>query len=290
MAIIAFIANFLIQTGLLHTTPTLLNNINVLTVISSICNYLIPLPFFLYIMKKLEKTELTKHKLTIMQFIICICITIFLMIIGNIIGLAITSGIGGAMQTDVSNPVVELISSSNIWLNLILISIIGPIFEELLFRKVLIDRTIKYGGTISVLLSALLFGLYHGNINQFFYAAFMGGFFAFVYIKTGDIKYSIGLHMIINFMGSVVSTFVMDSLASATEANMGDLTIVFVYMLIMLLLFLVGLIYILCEHKKFKFSEKEEGIKLEKPTKTIILNIGMVCFIAYHIISIILAI
>lgn len=61
-------------------------------------------------------------------------------------------------------------------MNLALISIIGPIFEEILFRKILIDKTIKYGARISIIISALLFGLFHGNVNQFFYAFLMGGF------------------------------------------------------------------------------------------------------------------
>lgn len=91
------------------------------------------------------------------------------------------------------------------WVNILVMVLLAPVLEELLFRKMLIDRTIKYGEGISVLISALFFGLFHGNLNQFAYAFVIGGVFAFVYVKTGNVKYTIYMHMLVNFLGSAVS-------------------------------------------------------------------------------------
>ena len=144
------------------------------------------------------------------------------MLIGNLIGIILTTIIGGAIQSEISNPVENLINSTNIWLNLALISIIGPIFEEILFRKILIDKTIKYGARISIIISALLFGLFHGNVNQFFYAFLMGGFFAYVYIKTGKIIYPIILHLIVNLMGSVISLKLIQSISNLYSGSINS--------------------------------------------------------------------
>ena len=83
-------------------------------------------------------------------------------------GVITTAGIGSLIQHEVANPINDVINNSGLIANLIIITIIAPIFEELTFRKLLIDRTIKYGGTISVLLSGLLFAFFHGNLSQFF--------------------------------------------------------------------------------------------------------------------------
>lgn len=45
----------------------------------------------------------------------------------------------------VSNNLLQIVTSNNIWANVIVVGILAPIIEEYVFRKLLIDRTIKYG-------------------------------------------------------------------------------------------------------------------------------------------------
>lgn len=270
------------------TNPRLLNNFNSLTIISAICNYILPLPILIYLMKKIESENLEKHSLTPKTLLSYIAIALTLMWIGNMMGLIITTLISSATPMDVSNPVQTLINSSSIWINLVLISIIGPVFEEVMFRKILIDRTIKYGVKVSVLLSALMFGLFHGNLNQFFYAFLIGGFFAYVYIKTGNIAYPIILHMSVNLMGSVISLFVVGSVQNITSGNAAllDLAIIAIYVLIIALSFITG-IYGLSKFKTAKIDNIKAKITLTHPFKTVILNYGMILFIGFCILEII---
>lgn len=263
---------------------TLINNLNSFTIISAICNYVLPFPILIYLMKKLDSQKPEKQELSIKKFLTYLAITITLMWIGNIIGLIITSIISFFTPLDVINPVQTLINSTDIWLNLLLISIIGPIFEEILFRKLLIDRTIKYGAKVSILLSSLIFGLIHGNLNQFFYAFLLGGFFAYVYIKTGKLKYTILLHIIVNLMGSVVSLFVGKSVENMISGPMQpfDLSIVIIYLAIILVSFLIGALK-LYRHKNINLENLCEKITLSKPFKTIIINPGMILFIGFCI-------
>ncbi|WP_298523752.1 CPBP family intramembrane glutamic endopeptidase [uncultured Methanobrevibacter sp.] len=267
---------------------SLLTDFNVLTILSAICNYILPFPILYYLMKKIEIQKLEKESLSLKTFLVYISITLTLMWIGNIIGLAITSAIGTIFQTDITNPVQTLINSSDIWLNLLLISIIGPIFEEIFFRKFLIDRTIKYGARVSIIISAVIFGFFHGNISQFFYAFLLGGFFAYIYIKTGKIIYPIILHIIVNLMGSVVSLFVVES-TQAIISNVyssTDIAIVVTYVLIILLAFLIGAIS-LTMYKKAKFNGVKTQISLKNPLKTSLINPGMILLIIFFIAEII---
>ena len=282
LGIIVLVLNLFIGLFISMINPNLLSNQTMMTFFSAIGTYLLPLPIFIYIMRKTEAKTLEKHKMTVKTFVICISITMFLMWIGNIMGVIITSGIGSLIQHEVANPIHDVINNSGLVANLIIITTIAPIFEELIFRKLLIDRTIKYGGTISVLLSGLLFAFFHGNLNQFFYAFLLGGFFAIIYIKTGQIKYTIGLHMIINFIGSVVSLFVSQPLMDLANGSVISPTSTFgviLYILITLGLTVMGLIYSIKYFDKSRFDGSEKEIILKNPVSTILLNQGIICFI-----------
>lgn len=282
LGIIVLVLNLFIGLFISIINPNLLSNQTMMTFFSAIWTYLLPLPIFIYIMRKTEAKTLEKHKMTVKTFVICISITMFLMWIGNIMGVIITSGIGSLIQHEVANPINDVINNSGLVANLIIITTIAPIFEELIFRKLLIDRTIKYGGTISVLLSGLLFAFFHGNLNQFFYAFLLGGFFAIIYIKTGQIKYTIGLHMIINFIGSVVSLFVSQPLMDLANGSVISPTSTFgviLYILITLGLTVMGLIYSIKYFDKSQFDGSEKEIILKNPISTILLNPGIICFI-----------
>ena len=282
------IASIIIQVIIINILGLLNSNLiydfNSLTIISAICNYILPFPILIYLMGKIDSQTPEKNTLTVKRFITYIAVTLTLMWAGNIIGLAITALISFTTPFDVSNPVQSMINSSDIWLNLMLISIIGPIFEEIFFRKLLIDRTMKYGAKASILLSALLFGLFHGNLNQFFYAFLIGGFFAYVYIRTGNIKYTILLHIIVNLMGSVVSLFVVSGVEHITSGFVQplDIVIVVLYIMIIFASFLIGIIK-LSGFKNVRIAELPGKIILREPVKTIILNQGMILFIGFSI-------
>ena len=62
-------------------------------------------------------------------------------------------------------------SSTNIIVALICTGIIGPILEELIFRGIVYNNLKKFTNiTKSVIITGLIFGIFHGNIIQFIYA------------------------------------------------------------------------------------------------------------------------
>lgn len=121
---------------------------------------------------------------------------------GSIIGSLISGASGGTAES--YETLINMIMSGNPFLTFLTVAVGAPIAEELLFRKFFIDRVIGYGEKMAVLLSGLLFGLMHGNFQQFFYAFALGCLFAYIYCKTGKIRYPIMFHMWINFRSSVL--------------------------------------------------------------------------------------
>ena len=279
----ALVCQIIIFNILNVTNPEYIADINILSGLSSICNYILPFPIFYLLMKQLDEVKIEKNGVNAKTFLIYVSITLTLMWIGNLIGLAITMLLSGAIQTEIANPVQELINSADIWFNLLIISIVAPIFEEIFFRKLLIDRTIKYGAKVSIVLSAVIFAFFHGNLNQFFYAFLMGGFFAYVYIKTGKITYTIILHAIVNFMGSVVSVIISNSAMNLQSGfNPIDEAIILIYFIVIFIFIVLGF-YGLSKFKKAKLNGEKTEIELKNPIRTALLNYGMIIFMLFFI-------
>lgn len=109
------------------------------------------------------------------------------------------------------------------WTLLIVVGIIAPIVEELIFRGLVQKRIRDYlGAGWAVLLSALCFGIYHGNMIQFIYAAFLGILFALLHEKTGSLWIPITAHIAAN-LWSCFADIILSPLA---EVLYGGLIII----------------------------------------------------------------
>ena len=76
---------------------------------------------------------------------------------------------------------------------------LGPIAEELLFRGLLLRTTQTYGKRFAIFSTALLFGMFHGNILQSPFAMMVGLVLAYVTIEY-SIVWAIILHIFNNFI------------------------------------------------------------------------------------------
>lgn len=102
----------------------------------------------------------------------------------------------------------QAFSGQPVGLMILVVGIIGPICEELMFRGIVFHRLkdwVKPQAAIAI--SALLFGIYHGNIVQFFYATCMGVMLAIIYDKTGTLWISIVAHIAANLWSLFGSSF-----------------------------------------------------------------------------------
>lgn len=84
-------------------------------------------------------------------------------------------------------------------IGLFIYGVISPIVEEIVFRGLIYNRMKKYYPIwISVLVSALLFGAWHGNLVQALYGTCMGILLAYTYERFKDFKIPCIFHAIAN--------------------------------------------------------------------------------------------
>ena len=80
----------------------------------------------------------------------------------------------------------------------------GPIVEELLFRGLIFNEIDKIkGGAAPIILSGLLFGLFHREPVQVVYASILGIILGFVYSKTRSLHLVIFMHMLNNLVATL---------------------------------------------------------------------------------------
>ena len=85
-----------------------------------------------------------------------------------------------------------------IWLNLLYMAVLPGVVEEYLFRGVLAQGFRRCGLLKTALLTALMFGLVHGNLNQFLYVFAVGIFFIYLDSAAGSIYASMLSHTLLN--------------------------------------------------------------------------------------------
>lgn len=92
----------------------------------------------------------------------------------------------------------QLTGQKSIPVALTVVALIPCIVEESIFRGVFYNEYSKVRPRTAIFMSALMFGLVHGNLNQFTYAFAMGVVFALVIEATDSILSSMVIHFISN--------------------------------------------------------------------------------------------
>lgn len=183
--------------------------------------YLFGLPaliLFFYFFRVDGETPQRKN-ISVGTWLLLFVISFGLMYIGSYTGQFTMWGLSSIVGYDYNNMLNSMIDYDGMWVTVLFLCIVAPFGEEFIFRKLLIDRTHKYGGTVSIFLSALMFGLMHANFYQFFYAFLLGLLLGYVYYSTGKLRYSVALHVAINFVGSVVTSYLQLGLENLENAG-----------------------------------------------------------------------
>jgi membrane protease YdiL (CAAX protease family) len=202
------------------------------------------------------------------------------------------------------NGVEEIVENTPVWIIFIVMVVIAPIVEEIIFRKVMIDRLSIYGDPAAIIFSSVAFGLMHGNLYQFFYAFALGLVFAYIYLRTGRLRYTAILHAVINFMGSVVAPWVLeianvDVLASLdptmpTEELLAlymdilpGMLAVLAYSLVLIGFFIAGLVLFIIKVRRLVWKTGSEQLPEKTAFRTIYCNGGMIAFMAFCLVMIV---
>lgn len=280
--------------------PSLLDNPNLSLLVSMLPTYTIAFPLTSLLIHQVPGVQMKKHNMKPTQLLGAFAISYALMYLSNLAGQFFTNIIGIIKGSPVDDAIADLVSELNPLTAFFVMVLLAPVLEEWIFRKLLVDRTIRYGEGTAIFLSGLMFGLFHGNLNQFVYTFLIGAFWAFIYVKTGRLRYTIYLHMALNFMGSVGSLFFLGAISTlegGSSAMNGfhfllgmliPLAIVIPYLIVVFGLVISGIVLLVTNWKRFRLIPAELFIPKEKRFSVIFLNAGMILYVLFWIIQIVL--
>jgi len=125
-------------------------------------------------------------------------------------------------------PPRKVITDFPIILNVLCSGIIGPIFEEFLFRYDLIRRIEKWFSNkwIIILVSSIIFGICHTGITTIIYATIIGIINSYIYMKDKDIIKPIIIHMSGNIFVNLLCSY------NLTTLILGIIVIIISYFII----------------------------------------------------------
>ncbi|MCX7923347.1 MAG: CPBP family intramembrane metalloprotease [Clostridia bacterium] len=103
---------------------------------------------------------------------------------------------------------IEMITAGNPIVSILAVGIFAPIFEEILFRGLVLNELRKNIPVWpAVIIQGVLFGAYHGNLIQGVYAAVLGVLLGMVYIWGKSIWVPIFVHMVFNNSSIFLSSY-----------------------------------------------------------------------------------
>lgn len=299
-ALIIIGVQVVVSTLVIAFAPSLLDNPNLSLLVSMLPTYAIAFPLTSLLIHQIPCVQMKKHKMKATQLLGAFAISYALMYVSNLVGQFFTNIIGIIKGSPVDDAIADLVSELNPFTSFFVMVLLAPVLEEWIFRKLLIDRAIRYGEGTAIFLSGLMFGLFHGNLNQFVYTFLVGAFWAFIYVKTGQLRYTIYLHMALNFMGSVASIFFLGAISTldgGTSAMNGfhfllgmliPLAIIIPYLIVVFGLVISGIVLLVTNRKQFRLIPAELFIPREKRFSVIFLNAGMILYVLFWIVQIIL--
>lgn len=257
--------------------------------------YGIALPALYLLLRRVPRSKIEKRGLSLGEMVTLFLISEAVMTAGALISNYLTGIFSFLLGHDVVDRTSELVLDSPAWIVILVAVVIGPIAEELIFRHGLIPALKPYGDKYAIIVSAVAFGIFHGNFNQMIYATALGLIFGYVYVRTGSVWYGAALHVLLNLFGTVPTLLATDSLDRLTEIMAGGGADVdaLTYMLdsikvmdVALLqygLTLGGIIAIVqvVKNKKIAIpSNTEIPVERSRLVKATLLNVGALLFLA----------
>ncbi len=277
LLVVTAVLQIVISGAVSIAAPMLMRQDAYLWIVSLAPMYGVGVPVCAALLHRVPAARPESRRLGVRAFLKWLLIAIFLMYAGSLLSrgiVYIVQWLGGAPADLVS----DTITSSSPLSNLIAIVLLAPIFEELLFRKLLLDRTKQFGDGVSIALSAVVFGLYHGNFYQFFYAVGVGAVLAYLYCRTGRLRYSIAIHMFINFMGSIAAPYIFDHVFTES-AGPARLALSAAYVGMLLLCALAGAALLLGTRGKLGLSAGECPLPRGRRLFAVCVNGGMIAYL-----------
>lgn len=174
-------------------------------------------------------------------------------------------------------------TTTSLALNMVVMAVLPAVLEELVFRGCVLHALRPFGDGFAVVVSAVLFGLMHGNIRQIPFALIVGLALGYLYVVTN----SLWLPILVHFMNNALSVCL-----EYIGFSMGETAVGWFYTYVIYGLALLGgvalLLFFLLYHRHLKspprlirltFGQRLGGL-LKTPTMLISLVLFIVLLFA----------
>ena len=153
---------------------------------------------------------------------------------------------------------------------LVYVCVLGPILEEIIFRGFILKSMQRYGNLTAIIVTSVLFSMFHLNLVQFVPPILIGFVLAFITIKSKSIVPGIIAHMFNNTVAFAMS------LIPSTETTSQ-------YIILTIYTFgsLIGLLFFIREYGKEIIITIKEDNKLLKTRQKIAVSFTSVWSIIY---------
>lgn len=113
------------------------------------------------------------------------------------------------------------LSQGSVLVSLLTVGIVAPFIEEFIFRGVIFKTLNKNISIIwTIIIQAVFFGLFHGNLIQGTYATLLGLVFGYITYKTRSLWPAVVMHMTNNTI-AIISQFVLKNVPATTSIFIG---------------------------------------------------------------------
>jgi len=134
----------------------------------------------------------------------------------------------GVEMSEATEESLKAIYESPLWLQFLALAVLAPIFEEIIFRGIILARSLYWMPKwVAVIVSAVLFGIWHMNVSQLVYAIPIGILLAVLYIRYRNIIVCMAAHCACNTASIIITQLSND------ESNENLLWIVFGVLLLL---------------------------------------------------------
>lgn len=223
--------------------------------------------FFLIAGRTPPPPETPRRPLGPARFFQVYLVGLALLYLSNFATLFLLEVVGTLRGEAVTNP-VESIQEYPVLLNVLLGCLIAPVVEEVMFRKVLLDRLRPYGDKFAIAASALCFGLFHGNFNQLPYAVALGLVFGYVALRTGCLWQTILLHAMVNFIATGFIPL-LELWGETGEEVLGVLVMGSI---------LLGVVFLIVRRRELRFAPGQYGLTPRRTWRLFFENPGVLFF------------
>ena len=253
--------------------------------------YLVSFPLFLLFIRKLPTASREKTPISLTEFGCLFLICQGISMVGSMFSNWLITVFEALLGHEIPDTTSEIIEITPVWIIFLVVVVIGPFIEEMIFRKLMIDKLSIYGDRLAVVVTSVAFGIFHGNFYQLFYATALGFVLGYVYTKTRRSEYNCVLHMVINFMGTIPALLTQDAMerinalpedAMIQGSLLNDYFLIMFTSYVQMGLAIAGIVFLIRAIVKKQIHFRNEcDIPLEKSDypRVMILNVGAISFI-----------